>query len=157
MSSATAMTRVKEAAEKKGFPLTIKTFSRSTKSASEAADALGVDTGQIGKSLLFLAGNSPLLCIGSGVNQVDEEKLSKRVKEEVRLARAKEVRELTGFSIGGVPPIGHTRPLTTFIDADLMKYHEIYCAAGTPHAVFPVTPERLQDLTHGEILDLKKD
>lgn len=152
-----AVDRVKEAAARKGFPLHIHSFSQSTKSASEAAEALGVSPGQIGKSLLFLVGERPLLCIASGLNQVDEEKISRRMDEKARLARAREVRELTGFSIGGVPPVGHSQSLSIFIDADLMKHDEIYCAAGTPHAVFPISPKDLEDLTGGEVLDMKRE
>lgn len=152
-----AISQVEEAAAKKGFQLQVKTFPQSTKSASEAANALGISIGQIGKSLLFIAGGRPLLCISSGLNKVDEEKLSHLTGEEVRLGKALEVRELTGFSIGGVPPFGHEEHLTTFIDEDLGKYEIIYCAAGTPHAVFPIDPRTLQELTKGEMVDLKRE
>lgn len=150
-----AIMQFKEAAIKKGFPLEVITFSQSTKSAKEAAIALGVSTGQIGKSLLFIVGRDPLLCIGSGNNTVHEKRLSLKRGEEVRLAKAKEVREFTGFSIGGVPPFGHAHPLETLIDEDLLTYDIIYCAAGTPHAVFAIEPQKLIDLTAGEISRLK--
>lgn len=153
MSSASH--RIKEAAEKKGFSLEVITFPQSTKSAKEAALALGVTPGQIGKSLLFMVGRDPLLCIGSGMNRVNEKRLFHKIEEEVRLAKAKEVRDLTGFSIGGVPPFGHLQPIKTLIDEDLMGYDTIYCAAGTPHTVFAVTPEKLLDLTGGEVMRLK--
>ncbi len=151
-----SISRVIEAGEKMGFLVEVETFPQSTKSAKEAAKALEVTPGQIGKSLLFMVGQNPLLCIGAGINQVDEEKLAGS-KEEVRLARANEVRDHTGFSIGGVPPFGHSYPLKTLIDEDLKKYDVIYCAAGTPHAVFPVTPERLLLLTSGEFADIKRE
>ena len=111
----------------------------STRTAAEAAAAVGVDVGQIVKSLVFADGDGPLLVLCAGDRRVD----TARLGAEVRAAKADEVREATGFSIGGVPPLGHDRPLRTVVDASLRRFETVWCAAGTPHAVFPVATEAL--------------
>ena len=132
-------------------------FSESTRTAQEAADAIGCTVGQIAKSLIFKGRTSqkPILIITSGANRVNEKTIKEYTGEKLKKADAEFVLEHTGFSIGGVPPVGHTKPLTTFIDEDLMQYEEIWAAAGTPNAVFKLTPKILAEMTKGRIIKVK--
>jgi prolyl-tRNA editing enzyme YbaK/EbsC (Cys-tRNA(Pro) deacylase) len=122
-----------------GLDVEIRELSDSTRTAQEAADAVGVEVGQIVKSLVFVDGDGPLLCLCAGDRRVDTAKLG----EDVRQARGDEVREATGFAIGGVPPLGHDRPVRTVVDTSLRRFETVWCAGGTPHAVFPVETEAL--------------
>jgi len=149
-----AARRVEEALRKRGFEVEVQELSQSTRTAREAAEAVGVSVGQIVKSLVFRAGEEPVLVCASGANRVSLEKLAGLVGQPVRRASPEEVREATGFAIGGVPPLGHTRRLRTFIDQDLLRYDEIWAAAGTPHAVFRTTPAQLLEMTQGEVADI---
>jgi prolyl-tRNA editing enzyme YbaK/EbsC (Cys-tRNA(Pro) deacylase) len=128
----------------------------SARTAAQAAAACGVGVGQIVKSLVFLAGDEPILVLVSGANQADEWRLAALSGQSVRRADADAVRAYTGYAIGGVPPVGHPRPLRVFIDADLLGYDRLIAAAGTPHAVFPVTPAELCRVTGGAVVDLKR-
>lgn len=150
-----AAKRVQEALRQRGMDPEVVEFPRSTRTAQEAAEAVGTTVGQIAKSLVFMAGEEPILIIASGKNRVSEEKVGERLGLKVRKAGAQEVREATGYAIGGVPPVGHTRKLRTLIDEDLMDYPEIYAAAGTPYAVFRLTPRELVEITEGQVCDLK--
>ena len=136
----------------------IRTMPASTRTAAEAAAALGCAVAQIGKSLIFRGASSgqAILVIASGINRVDEKKLAAAAGEKIERADADFVRAKTGFAIGGVPPLGHGRALLTFIDADLLALDNIWAAAGTPHAVFPLTPAELCRITQGRISDLKR-
>jgi prolyl-tRNA editing enzyme YbaK/EbsC (Cys-tRNA(Pro) deacylase) len=122
-----------------GLDAEVRELADSTRTAQEAADAVGAEVGQIVKSLVFVDGNGPLLCLCAGDRRVDTAKLG----EDVRQARGNEVREATGFAIGGVPPLGHERPVCTVIDESLRRFQTVWCAGGTPHAVFPVATEAL--------------
>ena len=117
----------------------IQELSDSTRTAQEAADAVGADVGQIVKSLVFVDVDGAVLCLCAGDRRVDTEKLG----SDVRQARGDEVREATGFAIGGVPPLGHDRPVRTVVDESLRRFETLWCAGGTPHAVFPVGMEQL--------------
>jgi prolyl-tRNA editing enzyme YbaK/EbsC (Cys-tRNA(Pro) deacylase) len=117
----------------------VRTLSDSARTAQLAAQALGVEVGQIVKSLVFVDRGSPLLCLCAGDRRVDTEKLGAGVRQ----AKGDEVREATGFAIGGVPPVGHERPLRTVVDASLRRFETVWCAGGTPNAVFPVATEAL--------------
>jgi prolyl-tRNA editing enzyme YbaK/EbsC (Cys-tRNA(Pro) deacylase) len=125
-----------------------------THSAQDAALAIGCKVEQIAKSLIFRGEHTsqPILVIASGRNRVDEAKLSALVGEPVAKADADFVRERTGFVIGGVPPVGHSEPMTTFLDQDLYELQLIWAAAGTPHVVFRLTPSDLGTLTGGQIV-----
>jgi prolyl-tRNA editing enzyme YbaK/EbsC (Cys-tRNA(Pro) deacylase) len=112
-------------------------FPAGTRTAADAASAVGCDVGAICKSLVFRVGDEPLLVIASGANRVDEERFG-AVKADAAF-----VREHTGFAIGGVPPYGHPRPLRTILDEDLLGYETVWAAAGTPTAVFPIAPDEL--------------
>ncbi len=146
--------RAKQALERAGFPVDVLEMPESTHTADEAATAIGCEVSQIVKSLVFKGANSgtPLLVVASGSNRVREARIEDVVGEPVGLADAKFVREATGFSIGGVPPAGHASPLRTLIDVDLLEHREIWAAAGTPRAVFRLTPDDLARITGGEIV-----
>ena len=132
-------------------------FTESTRTAQEAADRVGCQLGQITKSLIFKgqATGKPVLVLTSGANRVDESKISQYVGEPVGRADADFVRTETGFAIGGVPPVGHAQPLETYIDEDLMQYPVVWSAAGTPNAVFELSPSDLVNITHGKIIPVK--
>jgi prolyl-tRNA editing enzyme YbaK/EbsC (Cys-tRNA(Pro) deacylase) len=129
----------------------------STRTALEAAQAVGCGVGQIVKSLMFRGKSSgrPLLALVSGSNRVDEKKLAALAGEATEKADADFTRQHTGFAIGGVPPLGHTAPLTTFIDEDLLQYAEVWAAAGTPHAVFRIAPADLVRASAGRTAAVK--
>ncbi len=129
----------------------------STRSAREAAQAIGCRVEQIVKSLVFRGGNTnkPVLVLASGPNRVNEARLGELLGERAERADPDFVRQHTGFAIGGVPPLGHAEPLMTLIDEDLLGYEELWAAAGTPHAVFRLTPAELQSLTAGQVVRVK--
>ena len=156
MSASLAIERVRAALQQKGVNSEIVEFEQSTRTAQEAADAIGTSVGQIVKSLVFVAGGEPILALVSGANQADTDKLGALMGAPVERADARTVREATGFAIGGVPPVGHTRPLVTFIDEDLLQYDEVYAAAGTPHAIFRITPAELVRITGGRVVALAR-
>ena len=155
-----AVRRVVDAAARKGIDLEISTFAESTHTAEEAAAALGAELGQIVKSLVFVvpggAGElEPVLCLVSGVNRVDMARLAAVTAEPaIRRATAREANDLTGFTIGGIPPIGHSRPLRVIMDPDLGRYETVWAAAGLPTAVFPVPPATLRMLSNAEVTPL---
>ena len=132
----------------------VQELERSARSAAEAAAAVGCSVGQIAKSLVFRTepSNRAVLVICSGSNRVDERKVADAVGETIRKADADFVRDATGFAIGGVPPVGHARPLEVFIDADMLDYPEIWAAAGNPNAVFRLTPAELVKITGGRVV-----
>jgi prolyl-tRNA editing enzyme YbaK/EbsC (Cys-tRNA(Pro) deacylase) len=143
--------RLQDQLRELGLDVEIRELSDSTRTAQEAADAVGVEVGQIVKSLVFVDGDTPLLCLCAGDRRVDTAKLG----EDVRQARGDEVREATGFAIGGVPPLGHDRPVRTVVDTSLRRFETVWCAGGTPHAVFPVGTEALiQALPAAEVREI---
>ena len=151
----TSAQRVQDELARKGLKIQVVELPDSTRTAQEAAEAVQCEVGQIVKSLVFRAGKSgasAVLVLTSGANRVDEEAMSRRVGKRIMMADPKFVRENTGFAIGGVPPVGHTIPLQTFIDRSLMDFDFVWAAAGTPRAVFRLTPDELLDLTGGEVL-----
>jgi prolyl-tRNA editing enzyme YbaK/EbsC (Cys-tRNA(Pro) deacylase) len=131
---------------------------QSTRTSADAAAAVGCTVGQIAKSIVFRAVESdrPVLVIASGANRVSESAMAALVGEPLAKANADYVRARAGFVIGGVPPVGHAEPLATVIDEDLLQYSEIWAAAGTPNAVFRLTPEELVRLTGGQIVKVKE-
>ena len=122
-----------------GLDADVHELDASTRTAAEAAAAVGVEVGQIVKSLVFVDGDGPVLCLCAGDRRVDTTKLG----ADVRQATGDEVREATGFAIGGVPPLGHGRPVRTVVDSSLRRFPIVWCAAGTPNAVFSVSTEAL--------------
>lgn len=147
--------KVQSALSAKGLPFRVVEFAASTRSAEEVALAIGCDVAQIVKSLVFRTKKTgrPVLVLVSGKNRVDEKKLRILVGEKIGKADAAFVRAQSGFTIGGVPPVGHVQPLLTLIDEDLLGHHELWAAAGTPHAVFALQPEALRRL--GRVADVK--
>lgn len=137
--------RVQEALIAQGVELNIVELPVSTRTASDAAEAMGCEVGQIAKSLVLRGedSNQTYLVITSGSNRLDLDHLAGALSEPVMMADADLVRERTGFSIGGVPPIGHMTPVSTHIDRDLLQFDFIWAAAGTPNAVFRLTPKQL--------------
>jgi prolyl-tRNA editing enzyme YbaK/EbsC (Cys-tRNA(Pro) deacylase) len=148
--------RVQDALRARGHSGDVMELAESTRTAAEAAAACGVHVGQIVKSLVFMADGDPILVLASGVNQVDERRLETLTGKPVRRADADVVRATTGFAIGGVPPVGHARELAVFVDRDLLGYPELIAAAGTPRAVFRLTPAELCGMTAGRVEDLKR-
>jgi len=148
--------RVQDALHARGFTNQVIELPDSTRTAAEAAAAAGCTVGQIAKSLVFAGRTSgrALLVIASGSNRVDEKRLAVLVGEKITRPNADFVREQTGFVIGGVPPIGHTQALRTFIDEDLLGYDEIWAAAGHPNAIFRLTPAELVAMTNGVVAAL---
>jgi prolyl-tRNA editing enzyme YbaK/EbsC (Cys-tRNA(Pro) deacylase) len=140
-----------------GMPCRVVELPSSTRSAQEAADSIGCTVQQIVKSLVFKGKTSgkPVLVEASGINRVSEKKVAALLGEPIEKADADFVREHTGFVIGGVPPVGHAGEIRTFIDADLLQYTVLWAAAGTPNAVFELTPPDLVKMTGGQVADLK--
>ena len=149
--------RVRSFLEHHGSGARVVELNGSTRTAAEAADAIGTTVAQIAKSLVFLAGERPILAIASGTNRVSTEKLSRLTGAGVTRADADAVRRHTGFPIGGVPPVAHQCPLDVLIDRDLFQYAEVWAAAGTPRSVFPTSPDELKAMTGGTIADIKED
>jgi prolyl-tRNA editing enzyme YbaK/EbsC (Cys-tRNA(Pro) deacylase) len=135
-------------------PARVKEFADSTATAVDAAAAIGTSVGRIVKSLVFMAGERPILVLASGPNRVDVRKVAALVGQPIARANADQVRELTGFAVGGVPPIGHTQPLMTLIDRDLLEHDEVWAAAGTPNSVFAIDPRDLVRITAGAVADV---
>lgn len=149
--------RVIEAARKRGLEIAPRSFPEGTKTAADAAAAIGVQVGQIVKSLIFAVDGDVVLAYVSGANQLDEKKLAAAAGgTKCSRVDADRVREATGFPIGGVPPFGHTTHLRVFIDPDLLQYDEVWAAAGTWTDVFGIEPHRLVEASEGLVTDLKK-
>jgi len=146
--------KVQQAVRELGYEFTIVEFDESTRTSVDAANAIGCTVGQIAKSVIFKAADSskPVLVLASGPNRVDTKLLSQVLGEPIAKADASFVRESTGFVIGGVPPVGHLEPVRTFIDEDLFNFDEIWAAAGTPNAVFRLTPQALEAMTGGQVM-----
>jgi prolyl-tRNA editing enzyme YbaK/EbsC (Cys-tRNA(Pro) deacylase) len=158
-----AIARVREAAARKGVTLDVHVFDESTHTAAEAAATVDAELGQIVKSLVFVAPSDggdlePVLCLVSGPNRVDLARLAAVTGQlDVRRATAREAQELTGFTIGGIPPIGHSRPVRTIMDPDLTRFPVVWAAAGTSTAVFPVPPGTLRVLSNATVAPIAED
>jgi prolyl-tRNA editing enzyme YbaK/EbsC (Cys-tRNA(Pro) deacylase) len=155
MKAATAPSAVKVQALL-GDAYKVLEFDAGTRTAADAAAAIGCTVAEIAKSLLFRAKPSgrPVLVVASGDNRVDEKKVAAMLGEKISRADADFVREMTGFAIGGVPPVGHATAPVTLIDEDLMKFATIWAAAGTPNAVFQLKPAALAELTGGQVANV---
>jgi prolyl-tRNA editing enzyme YbaK/EbsC (Cys-tRNA(Pro) deacylase) len=145
--------RVAEELRRRGVPGKVIEVPDSTRSAAEAAAAIGCDISQIVKSLVFraVAQDQPVLVLASGADRVDEGRLA-AVVGPVEQATAKFVRDRTGFAIGGVPPVGHIEPLLTYLDEHLLDHDLVWAAAGTPRAVFPIEPRELVQVTSATVV-----
>jgi Cys-tRNA(Pro) deacylase len=149
--------RVAAAAAEFGLKIAPRRFPEGTKTAADAAAAIGVHVGQIVKSLIFAVDGEIVLAYVSGANQLDEKKLAQAAGgSNCGRVDADTVYETTGFPIGGVPPFGHTKQLRVFIDPELLQYDEVWAAAGTWHDVFPLSPADLERVSGGVVTDLKR-
>ena len=148
---------IQHALRAKGLSCEVKELPDTTRSAKEAAKAIGCEVAEIAKSLVFrnIDQDVPVLVIASGPNRVDEAKISEILTCDIEMASPDYVRESTGFAIGGVPPLGHKTPLTTLIDQDLMSFDEIWAAAGTPFSVFMIEPHALVEATQARIVEVQ--
>ena len=146
--------RVAEAARNLGLAIDIRIMTETTRTAEEAAQACGTTPAQIVKSLIFEGKESgrPLLFLVSGKNRVDEKAVAARIGEKLTRPDAQRVRDITGYAIGGIPPIGHPTRLKAYVDPDLLAFDIVWAAAGTPNAVFPVDPKKLADAAGAETL-----
>ncbi|MCD6231773.1 YbaK/EbsC family protein [Candidatus Aerophobetes bacterium] len=149
--------RVQDTLKNLGFSYQVIELAQTTRSASDAAKAIGCEVGQIAKSLVFKTKYTqrPILVIASGSNRVNEKRIADLIDEPIGKADADFVRQKTGFSIGGVPPVGHLEKLITFIDEDLMQYERIWAAGGSSNAVFKLTPLDLVKMTGGRVISIK--
>jgi prolyl-tRNA editing enzyme YbaK/EbsC (Cys-tRNA(Pro) deacylase) len=151
-----AVERFERAAQATGLSFEVLRFPEGTKTAADAARAVGCEVGQIVKSLVFVADGDAFLALTSGSNRADPARLARILGAgQVRQANADEARQATGFAIGGTPPFGHPRQLTILVDQDLMDHHDVWAAAGTPDAVFRLTPEDLLRASGGRVEDFR--
>lgn len=135
----------------------VRRFPQGTRTAEDAAAAIGCELGQIVKSLVFTSGGQPLVALVSGSNRLDEKRLADLTGAPVAKADAESARAATGYAIGGVPPFGHASRLTVFVDRDLLGYGCVWAAAGRPDSVFGITPDRLLALSGGIVADIRVD
>lgn len=140
-----------------GYEYAVIEHVESTRTAQEAADRVGCELGQIVKSLIFRGktSNKPILVLTSGANRVDEKLISHYAGEPIGRADPDFVRTVTGFAIGGIPPIGHIEKMETYLDEDFLQYSTIWAAAGTPNAIFELKTEDLQKMTGGKAVHVK--
>ncbi len=149
--------KVQDALKAHGLTCQVVEMQETTRSAMDAAQAIGCQVEQIVKSLVFKAkqSNRPILVLVGGANRVNVKNLGKLLSEPIKMADVDFVREKSGFAIGGVPPVGHSHPLEAFIDEDLLKYEEIWAAAGTSNTMFKLSPDDLIKITGGQIISVK--
>ncbi len=149
--------KVQDALRALGFDCSVIEFQESTRTSAEAAARVGCEIGQIVKSLVFRGqvSGKPVLVLTSGANRVDEARISQYAGESIRRADADFVRTTSGYAIGGVPPVGHLQAMETYLDEDLFQYNTIWAAAGTPNAVFELTPGELLKMTQAKIAMVK--
>jgi prolyl-tRNA editing enzyme YbaK/EbsC (Cys-tRNA(Pro) deacylase) len=134
-----------------GLDLDVRTFPAGTRTAGDAARAIGCDVAQIVKSLVFTAGGEPVVVLMSGANRLDTSRLEALVGAPVGKADADLARRATGYAIGGVPPFGHVTELPVFMDRDLAGHDVVWAAAGRPDAVFAIAPDRLAELSRARV------
>ena len=147
--------RVRAALDAASLECAIRTLPDSTRTAVEAAAAVGCSVGEIAKSLVFRSGDRAVVAIMSGDNRLDPGKLAAAAGEDVERADANFVRAATGFAIGGVPPLGYAAPIDVFMDADLFRFERIWAAAGSPFSVFAIEPARLRDANGATVMELR--
>ncbi len=146
-----ASDRFSRAARERGLDVEIHRWPEGTRTAEDAAAAVGCDVAQIVKSLVLLADDEPVVALTSGANRVDLDAVGRLLDAEVvRMADADRARAATGFAIGGTPPLGYPRPLRVLIDRDLLDHDEVWAAAGTPDTTFPVDPRQLREASGAE-------
>jgi prolyl-tRNA editing enzyme YbaK/EbsC (Cys-tRNA(Pro) deacylase) len=152
-----AVERFLREADARGIAVEVREFPQGTKTAQDAARAIDCEVAQIVKSLVFVAGTEPFIALTSGANRADVGRLTELMGgRPVRRADADEARSATGYAIGGTPPFGHPRRLRVLCDRDLLAHDVVWAAAGTPNAVFPISPEDLLRASGAEPADLKE-
>ena len=153
----TSAQKIQDQLKSLGYDYTVIEHAESTRTAQEAAERAGCELGQIVKSLIFQGKETgkPILVLTSGSNRVDEKRISEYAGEAIGRADADFVRTVTGFAIGGVPPIGHAQRMETYLDEDFLQYPTIWAAAGTPNAIFELKTEDLQNMTGGRVVRVK--
>jgi prolyl-tRNA editing enzyme YbaK/EbsC (Cys-tRNA(Pro) deacylase) len=157
MSKPGAVDRFRTAAAERGLALEIREFPEGTRTAADAARAVGCDVGQIVKSVVMVADGTPFVALTSGPNRADPRRLAGLLGgEEIRKADPDEAKEATGFAIGGTPPFGYPRPLRVLMDRDLLTHEVVWAAAGTPRTVFAITPRDLERAAGAEQADFKE-
>ena len=152
--------KVADAALDRGLTIEVVEFDETTRTAPDAANAIGCQVAQIVKSLIFIANGEPVVALVSGANRLDERKLAALrgiSRKKVKRPDADTAKTITGFSIGGVPPFGHASALPVYVDQDLTRFDVVWAAAGTPFAVFAIAPDDLVQASHGTVVDLKKE
>lgn len=151
--------RLQAVLQDRGLDLAVVELDRTTRTASEAAESIGCTVAQIAKSVIFrgMQTERPVLVIASGTNRVDEKKVASATGEDIGKANADFVRRKTGYAIGGVPPVGHEETPICILDADLRSHETIWAAAGTPFAVFRLTPDELAAITGAPWCDVKQE
>ena len=153
-----AIDRFIEAARAEAIEPQVRRFPEGTKTAADAARAIGCELAQIVKSLVFMGDGTPLIALTSGANRVDPTRLAAVAGvAEVRRASPEEARAATGFAVGGTPPFGHPERVQSYLDPVLLGFQEVWAAAGTPDSVFPLTPSDLQRATRAEPADFIED
>jgi prolyl-tRNA editing enzyme YbaK/EbsC (Cys-tRNA(Pro) deacylase) len=151
-----AVEKVQAAITEHGLDRRVIELAVHARTSQQAAVALGVTVGQIVKSLVFTADGRPLLVVASGANRVDERRLGELTGGRIHRADPATVKQATGYTIGGVPPIGLASPLAVYVDRDLLGYDLVYAAAGLPECVFPIAPPELVRATGGTVVDVKE-
>jgi prolyl-tRNA editing enzyme YbaK/EbsC (Cys-tRNA(Pro) deacylase) len=148
--------RFVEQARDRGLDVQVSTFPDGTRTAADAAAAIGCTVAQIAKSIVLVADGQPVVAITSGDNRVDVQRVAGVLgAAAVRMAKADEARDATGYAIGGVPPFGYDEPVDALFDRDLLRFDVIYAAAGTPDAVFPIAPDRLLAVSGATVADFR--
>ena len=149
--------KVQDALKNLGYDYAVIEFSKSTRTALEAAERVGCEVGQIVKSLIFQGKTSgkPILILTSGANQVDVKRIKVHAEEKIGRAAPAFVRERSGYAIGGIPPLGYLHPIETYVDEDLLQYEKVWAAAGTPNAVFEMDANQLEKMTGGKVIAVK--
>ncbi len=157
-SKTRSVDRVREYLKHRGLTIEVMELAESTRTAPLAAEAVGSPLGAIVKSLIFLADGKPVLVLVAGDKRANPKKLARILKaKRVKIANADQVREATGFAIGGVPPVAHNTKLLTLVDRNLGRFKNLYAAAGSPRAVFPISYETLLEITGGQLADVTED
>ena len=149
--------KVQDQIKSLGYDYTVIEHAESTRTAQEAAERAGCELGQIVKSLIFKGKDSgkPILVLTSGANRVDENRISEYAGEAIGRADADFVRAVTGYAIGGIPPVGHLQKMETYLDEDFLQFETIWAAAGTPNAIFELKTSDLQKMTGGKVVRVK--
>ena len=148
--------RVRDHLAAAGLAVEIVEFPQSTRTASEAAAAIGTTVPRIVKSLVFLADGEPPVVLASGSGRVDTHRLGSALGKRIERADAARVRAATGFAIGGVAPVGYPEPLDVILDRDLLEFDTVWAAAGTPNAAFPISPPDLVRISGARVMDVKQ-